>query len=47
VTLPEYWKNIARSDGGSWSKNTAERYSMVYFPKVKPVANKQGFTCVD
>jgi FMN reductase [NAD(P)H] len=47
LTLPQYWKDMARTDGASWSQNTAESYSIVYFPKVKPVANKQGFTCED
>jgi FMN reductase [NAD(P)H] len=46
-SLPEYWKAIARADGLPWSKNTAGAYSRVYFPKVKPVAAKQGFTCED
>ena len=47
VSLPEYWKEIARMDGTTWSKNTGAGYSRVYYPKVKPVANKQGFTCED
>jgi len=47
VSLPEYWKEIARMDGTTWSKNTPPGYSRVYYPKVKPVANKQGFTCED
>ncbi|PSH04615.1 MAG: NADPH-dependent oxidoreductase [Acidobacteria bacterium] len=47
LRLSEYWKQIGRSDGISWSENTADKYSLVYFPKVKPVAAKQGFTCED
>ncbi len=47
LSLPEYWKRIARADGLTWSKNTGGAYSRVYYPKVKPVANKQGFTCED
>jgi FMN reductase [NAD(P)H] len=47
LTLVEYWKTIARTDGLSWSKNTADAYSTVYFPDVKPIATKQGFTCKD
>jgi len=47
LTLTAYWKTIARTDGASWSENTAGAYSKVYFPDVKPVAAKQGFTCED
>jgi FMN reductase [NAD(P)H] len=47
LILPEYWKQIARADGVSWSQNTAVPYSKVYYPDVKPVAAKQGFTCKD
>lgn len=46
-TLLEYWPSIGRGDGLSWSQNTAQAYSRVYFPKVKPVAAAQGFTCED
>lgn len=46
-TIVEYWKKIARADGMPWSKNMARRYSTVYYPEVKPVAAKQGFTCED
>jgi FMN reductase [NAD(P)H] len=46
-TLVEYWKSISRSDGLPWSENTAHAYKTVYFPKVKPVAAAQGFTCED
>jgi FMN reductase [NAD(P)H] len=45
--LPEYWQKIARTDGSSWSENTAGAYSRVYFPSIKPVAASQGFTCED
>jgi len=47
ASLPEYWKRINRADGLSWSKNTAGAYSRVYYPKVKPAATAQGFTCED
>lgn len=47
VSLEEYWKQIGRTDGLPWSKNTAKPYSRVYYPKVKPVAAGQGFTCED
>jgi FMN reductase [NAD(P)H] len=39
LALIEYWKTIARTDGASWSENTAVAYSKVYFPDVKPVGN--------
>jgi FMN reductase [NAD(P)H] len=45
--LPEYWSRISRPDGLSWSQNTGRAYSRVYYPKVKPVAALQGFTCED
>lgn len=47
TTLEEYWKQLGRADGLPWSKNTAKNYSKVYYPKVKPVAAAQGFTCED
>jgi FMN reductase [NAD(P)H] len=47
ITLPEYWKQIHRADGLTWTKNTASAYSRVYYPKVKPAATAQGFTCED
>jgi len=47
TTLTEYWKSTARADGLPWSENTAQSYTTVYFPKVKPVAAAQGFTCED
>jgi FMN reductase [NAD(P)H] len=47
VSLVEYWKEIGRTDGLSWSENTAKAYSKVYYPKVKLVAAAQGFTCED
>jgi len=42
-TLMDHWKTISRGDGQSWSSNTSSIYRSVYFPKVKPVAEKQGF----
>jgi FMN reductase [NAD(P)H] len=47
LSLPEYWKSINRADGLSWSENTALTYKTVYYPRVKPVAFAQGFTCED
>ncbi len=45
--LMEYWRQTGRADGLPWSKNTAKNYCKVYYPKVKPVAASQGFTCED
>ena len=41
--LMTYWKSIGRTDGLSWSENTARRYSEAYFRNTKLVATKQGF----
>lgn len=43
AVLTGYWKQIGRPEGTAWSTNTAGFYQSVYFPKVKPVAEKQGF----
>ena len=42
-TLQEYWQKIGRTDGLSWSANTAQHYS-VFSRLIKSVAQKQGFT---
>ncbi len=42
--LLDYWREIGRNDGLSWSKNTAAAYKQVYFPQTYPVAKKQGFS---
>ena len=42
-TLLEYWQMIGRTDGLSWSANTAQHYS-VFSRLIKSVAQKQGFT---
>jgi len=44
ATLLDYWKGIGRTDGKSWSKNTAEAYKQMCFRDVKPVIAKQGLT---
>lgn len=44
-TLMQYWRQIGRPDGLPWSTRVAEYYQKVYFPKVRPVAVKQGFLC--
>jgi len=43
--LAQYWKKIGRPDGVPWSAGVAEYYRTIYFPKVRPVAVKQGFLC--
>jgi len=42
--LLDYWQSIGRADGQSWSKNTAQLYSKVYFPHTKAACAAQGFT---
>ncbi|RJX32032.1 MAG: NADPH-dependent oxidoreductase [Oxalobacter sp.] len=42
--LMDYWKSLGRTDGQSWTENTARRYKVIYNPTTKPVAIKQGFT---
>ena len=41
-TLVHFWKDVAHSEGMSWSKALASRLHTVYFPQVKPVAAMQG-----
>lgn len=41
TTIVEYWKQIGRADGTSWSNNLAP-FKGVYYPHVRPVAAKQG-----
>lgn len=41
-TLVEYWKQIGRTDGKSWSVNTAVPYSRNYRPHMKAMMDKQG-----
>ena len=47
ANLAEYWKHLGRADGLSWSENTGKHLSKVYYPKVKPIAAAQGYTCED
>ena len=42
-TLQEYWQEIGRTDGFSWSANMAQHYS-TFSRLIKSVAQKQGFT---
>ena len=41
-TLQEYWQEIGRTDGFSWSANMAQHYS-TFSRLIKSVAQKQGF----
>lgn len=43
LLMEKYYKSIDREDSGNWSKRTSSIYKSVYFPKVHPVMNKQGF----
>lgn len=42
TTIMEYWKQLGRSDGVSWSQNLGNYLKQVYFPQVKPVSAMQG-----
>lgn len=42
AAIMDYWKQLGRSDGVSWSDNLGNFYKQVYFPQVKPVAAMQG-----
>jgi len=42
VTIVEYWKQLGRSDGLTWSQNLGNNLKQVYYPQVKPVAAMQG-----
>ena len=41
--LVAYWQAIGRTDGLSWSANTANAYQQVYFRQTAKVARAQGF----
>ncbi len=41
-TIMEYWQQLGRSDGITWSQNLGNNLKQVYFPQVKPVAAMQG-----
>jgi FMN reductase [NAD(P)H] len=41
--LMAYWQSIGRTDGLSWSANTANAYERVYFRKTAEVSRSQGF----
>ncbi len=42
TTIMEYWQQLGRSDGLTWSNNLGNNLKQVYFPQVKPVAAMQG-----
>lgn len=42
--LMAYWKSLGRTDGQTWTDNTAKRYKFIYNPNTKPIASKQGLT---
>lgn len=42
IAIMDYWKQLGRSDGVSWSDNLGNAYQQVYFPQVRPVAAMQG-----
>jgi FMN reductase [NAD(P)H] len=42
TTIMEYWQQLGRSDGLTWSQNLGNNLKQVYFPQVKPVAAMQG-----
>ena len=42
TAIMDYWKQLGRSDGVSWSDNLGNFYKQVYFPQLKPVAAMQG-----
>ena len=41
ATIMEYWKQIGRTDGLTWSNNLGP-YKNVYYPNVRPAAAEQG-----
>jgi len=42
ATIMEYWKQLGRTDGLTWSQNLGNNLKQVYYPQVKPVAAMQG-----
>lgn len=42
ATIMEYWKQLGRSDGLTWSQNLGNNLKQVYYPQVRPVAAMQG-----
>lgn len=42
VNIMEYWQQLGRSDGITWSQNLGNNLKQVYFPQVRPVAAMQG-----
>ena len=44
ATLMDYWKQIGRTDGLPWSKNTAQAYKGMMSRQVKAAMDNQGLT---
>jgi FMN reductase [NAD(P)H] len=42
TTIMEYWRQLGRTDGITWSQNLGNNLKQVYYPQVKPVAAMQG-----
>jgi FMN reductase [NAD(P)H] len=42
VAIMEYWQQLKRADGITWSQNLGNNLKQVYFPQVRPVAAMQG-----
>ena len=42
--LEEHWRIHGRNDGETWSSSIAKYYSHVYFRRVRPVLEQQGFS---
>lgn len=40
--IMEYWKQLGRSDGLTWSQNLGNNLKQIYYPQVRPVAAMQG-----
>lgn len=41
-TIMNYWQQLGRNDGMTWSQNLGNNLKQVYFPQVKPIAAMQG-----
>jgi FMN reductase [NAD(P)H] len=44
VSIMDYWQQLGRSDGMTWSQNLGNSLKQVYFPQVRPVAGMQGLS---
>ena len=41
-TIMNYWQQLGRNDGLTWSQNLGNNLKQVYFPQVRPIAAMQG-----